>query len=275
MRSFLLLYTDATAGSAAVAPASPLDAPDGDFLQWIDFSDNSRLNLSTTNILNAYFAKLVNDPAGSFLIEQLSSSPKTTGTINSLQAADFIGSYLIEENPSVPAGYDFVYPDMTWFTVIRRAAGGGGTIQDLMSDYGTGSELIKLAVGDGSNWPVHLFMRDAAAEVVEVTSGTEYIAADTDYLLVAKYDGTNKTVTLWIDGATTYSATNASYDASTTWAGGAGDQRMGMLSQYFGTNTYNGYIGCFFLTKTALSNADINAYAGWIADKWGTTWTQI
>jgi hypothetical protein len=267
-------------GGVGFTPTSPLDAPDEDFLHWFDFSDNSRLvkvGAPAINITKAYFGKLVDDPIGTFYSEQLSSSPKDTGVINSLQAANFEGNIRqLEENPTVPAGYNFMYTDYTFFVVVRPTD--PTQIGDVFSDYGV-SSLILLRVGngdeiDGNNLQVNAFMR-GAVENIDVTTGTDYLSINTDYLIVAKYDGTNKTISLWIDGGTAYTDTNALYVSSTTFEGGIGDGRMGQLSQYVAINPFQGYIGSAFVTKTALSNTDINAYASWMAEKWGTTWTPI
>ena len=273
--SLLLTLDKSIDGVAPVIPLSPLDAPDADFLQWIDFSDNSRLNINLTNILNAYFTKTVDTPAGTYYVQGASSAPKTTGVINSLQAANFESSIRqLDEFASMPAGYNFAYPNMTWFAVIRPTSSGTQT-GDVLSDYGVSPELIFLRVGDGSNLLVHAWMRDASSNVVEITSGVEYLSLDTDYLIVARYDGATKTISLWIDGATFYTATNASYDGATTFDGGSGRGRIGELSQFTAVNSYQGYIGSIFVAKVALSNADINTYASWMANKWGTTWTNI
>lgn len=277
--TLLLLKNKSGVGDGVPIPLSPLDAPDSDYLQWFDFSDNSRMTKVSTNIKTVQFAKIPNSPNHTNYSEILDNrSPQDTGLINSLQAGNFGSTGAITrvtEAASIPAGFDFAYTSMTWFLLLRPIAGGGAT-QDIVSDYGTGTELLIIRLGDGASaFPIQGFMRDASANAIIASSGAQVLSANTNYLIVVKFDGANKTVTIWIDGATTYTNTNASYINTTTFEGGAGDARIGELSQFSQLNPFKGYIGAVFITKTILSNGSINRYAQWMADKWGTTWTAI
>ena len=134
-----------------------------------------------------------------------------------------------------------------------------------------------MRIGNGAALEVEAFLRDSAGNVISAKSGATVLSLDTDYLLVCKLDGANKRVDLWIDGAgSAFSDSNAAYDPTTTWEGKVSPTAVptvGMLSQI--SFQCSGYIGGMFLTKTALSDSDINKYANFMANKWGITWTDI
>lgn len=277
MDSLLMLLNKKGGNGGAVEPIAPLDAPDSDFLQWIDFSDNARLNIATTSIIQAHTGKVVGVPANSYYDQGSSSAPKNTGVINSLQAAEFNAGQLrrLTEDNSFPDNNSFDYPSFCIFTVIR-IINVTYLFQDFMSDYGLGSSLFLFRIGDGTNMRVETWLRDASSEVIKADSGTTYLSQDVDYLLVSRFDGANKRVDLWIDGGTTYTATNASYDNTQVFTGGSTKAAyIGELANNIGINPIKAYVGSIFVAKTALSNNDINAYAGWMAEKWGITWNQI
>lgn len=256
---------------------SPLDAPDLDYLHYFDPSDNARLNKNVNAITNIYTAKNPLDVGYGFGVAAV-DAPDDTGLINALQAAQFFGAERWAIDAAIIAAGEFMYPSMTIFVIVRPkpVATPSGMI---VSDYGdVANKLIYLRIGTGSTLEVSAFLRDAGGNSINAKSGATILSVNTDYLLVARMDGANKKIDLWIDGNNNaFSDTNALYDPTTTWEGKKDVQAVvtvGQLSSSF-SNSYTGDIGGMFLTKTALSNADINSYASWLANKWGTVWVDV
>jgi len=258
---------------------SPLDAPNTDYLHYFDPSDNARLEKSGNAITKIYTEKVPTPPTFNYSFGANNTiALEDTGLINGLQAAQCFGAERWAIDPAIiPAG-EFMYPSMTFFVVVRPK-GVITTSGMLVSDYGdVANKLIYLRIGTGSNLEVSAFMRDSAGNSINALSGTKFLIANTDYLLVARMDGANKKIDLWIDGNNnSYSDTNALYDPTTTWEGEVTAQAVPAIAQLSNTysNPYIGDLGGMFLTKTALSNADINQYASWLANKWGTVWIDV
>lgn len=265
----------------AVAVRDPLDAPDSDFLHWIDFSDAGRMEVLVNDFIKGWVTKAGSGGVPvSYIMRDSNPGIDNTGLINGIVAGfcDGVAPRKLREAGAFPANLKFMYPSMTWFFVIRPE----GVVTNtgfLMSDYGNVSnEVINLKVGNGTALEVFATMRDSSANLVEAVSGATVLSLDTDYLLVARMDGINKTIDLWIDGAgSPFTGTNAAYDNTTTWEGEfAGDAvvTLGALSEW-GSEPFSGDIACYFSTKIALSNLDINLYANFLANRWGTVWTNI
>jgi len=256
---------------------SPLDAPNTDYLHYFDPSDNARLNKNVNAIINIYTAKDPLDVNYGFGVV-FSDAPDDSGLINGLQAAQFFGAERWGIQPSIiPAG-EFMYPSMTFFVVVRPK-GANSNQSFVISDYGdVANKLIYLKIGNGTSFEVSTYLRDSAGNIISAKSGATVLATNTDYLLVARMDGANKKIDLWIDGNNnSYSDTNALYDPTTTWEGKKDVQAIPTIAELSSslTGAYTGDLGGMFLTKTALSNADINQYASWLANKWGTVWIDV
>ena len=263
------------AGGGVVA-TNPADAPDEIYLHNYDYSDEARTELlSGTHIVKVFAEKTVGAGLDNYLGIAGFDSPLVTGTINSLRAGNFDATPRWNaEAGAFKASLKFMYPDMTWFVVLqpRTDATPSGFV---LSDYGVGgTQLIYLKVGDGVKIDASVFMRDTGGDTVTVSSGGSVLTLNQTHLLVARFNGTTKTVHLWIDGVEkAFTNTNASYDPTTTWEGTHQIQTIGMLAG--GSQGFQGYIGQIFSTKVALSNEAINPYARYLATKWGTTWGDL
>ncbi len=267
------------AGIAAEAERDPLDAPDLDYLHYFEPSVPARIVVVGNEIRTIYTAKngsasLQYNFGGNVNIALLN-----TGSINGLLAANTVHPlnkrWVID--PSIVAAGEFMYPSMTWFIVYRPkvAVNINGIV---LSDYGNvANKLVLMRVGNGAALEVEAFLRDSAGNFIQAQSGATVLSLDTDYLLVARLDGANKQIDLWIDGAgSAFTDSNAAYDPTTTWEGKVSPTAVptvGMLSQI--SFQCSGNIGAMFITKTALSNSDINLYANFLAARWGTVWSNV
>lgn len=261
----------------------PLLAPASDYFHYITPQDNARvvLNVPLSTIQDVYTAKTgAALPAWRFgAVGAL--APADSGLINGLRAGEFTGFPFNKRwgiNAGIPAGGQLMYPSMTWFFVVRPK--GLVTNQGyLFSDYGSDlNKVCYLKIGNGVGLEVNASMRDTAGNIIACLSGATVLSVNTDYLIVAKMDGSNQRIDLWIDGATSaFNAVNGAYINTTTWEGLATPTSIpvfGLLSNFLNT-PYQGDLGAVFFTKTALSNGDINLYASYLANIWGTVWTAI
>ena len=268
-------------GRPAETETDPLDAPDLDYFHYFDPATPARIDVVGNEIRDVYTAK-----NGVLSLQYTFGAMGNiallnTGSINGMLAANTVDALDRSWGISptiIPAG-EFMYPSMTWFFVYRPTVAVNIT-GFLLSDYGNvNNKLIYLKVGNGAALEVSAFMRDGAGNSINATSGATVLSLDTDYLIVCKLDGANKRIDLWIDGVgSSFNDFNAAYDPTTTWEGKVTAQAVptvGALSNYY-TSPCSGDIGTMFLTKTALSNSDINLYANWIAsNRSGTVWNNI
>jgi hypothetical protein len=259
---------------------SPIDAPDSDFFQWLDYSNDSRNTIVANNFTEVWIEKLGKaGRANSYYAAASAQPPSSLQTMNLLRCADFDGGGTLNNSLilTVPADLEFMYPSMTFFAILQPKI---STTQTgfIISDYGNlMNKLVYLKIGNGAALEVSVYMRDAGGNIITAGSGANLLSLDTNYLIVAKMDGVNRTVTFWINGAgLSFTATNPLYDNTTTWEGryvGAAVPTVGVLSGV--SNPFYGYVGEIFLTKTILSNSDINSYANWFGAKWGIGWNNI
>lgn len=279
----LLTLLSGGGGGGGVVPKDPVSAPDDDYLHLLDYSDDDRVTLDvpSSTITHCYTAKDKKTSTTEYFSAVIGLSPLSVNTINGLRCGTYesLGRRHVI-NSSAPADIEYMYPSMTMFCVVqpRSLITQAGIF---ISDYGSDlSKLIYVKLGDGAALNPFAYMRDTSGNAIQafaVGAGVP-LSLNTTYLLVIRFDGANKQCDFWIDGDDNKGTdTNASYDPTTTWEGKATASAVptvGALSNG-GSNPLDGYIGEIFTTKTALSDADINSYAQFIASKWGTTWVNI
>ena len=229
---------------------SPLDAPDSDYLHWIDFSVASRFEFSGDRFVKLWVEKAgALGRIGSYYVNAAPAEPENTGLINGLVAADYNGAtergnYLL---PACPADLKFMYPGMTVFILLQPRIS-VTQIGAVISDYGdVGNKEVHLRVGSGAALQVDAQMRDGAANIIAANSGGTVLSLNTDYLLVCRFDGANRTLTFWIDGVAPFTATNPAYDPTTTWEGAFianAEPTLGLLSTI--AMPFQGYIASLF-----------------------------
>jgi VCBS repeat-containing protein len=151
--------------------------------------------------------------------------------------------------------------DWTMFLVIKN------TDNVAISKYDGGTNKL-LWIGTSTTFKFTI--RDSEADALDVIT-TESVA---DWKVITiTYDNTTKTVTVYINGLT-FTATNASYsnDGWNTLYLFLNGQGNGTAPTTYGTGTG---IAEWFITTDKKSTSDINGIAGYLADKFGLTWTNI
>lgn len=222
---------------------------------WLDASDASSISTAGTGV------DQWNDKSGNGRHAQQSTDanrPSTgTRTINSLNAIDFNGSSdymdLASEVPYVSG------EGLTMFAVIYADDLTTTTSNIIFGTTASGG--IELRVDDS---PTELEFVRADQAVLQGTGGNDILINNTYVTLGA---ASSSGQSLSIDGSTNAgSGTNPSF--------GNGVSRIGSSSGLTG-KYWNGLYGEMIVYNDVISVADRNIIGNYLADKWGTTWTDL
>ena len=269
-----LLWLRDRNGNGETIPIPPEDAPTEEFMHWIDFSDNDRLNIDVADIDQAAYEKIPFDTGNSYYGGSI-LPPITGSSINGLQVGNFQGATTNFLQLIGGAPVEFSFPSMTWFIlcqpkVVVNQAG------FLISDYGdVANKVVYVKIANGTTLVPQAYMRDGGGDSIAVNYGSA-LSLNTTYLIVARLDGANKTVDLWVDGVGKVTGSNVDYDPTTTWDAEWEANAVPMIGALSGrTQPFQGFIGEAYGAKIAMTEQAINERAQFIAQKWGTTWTDV
>jgi hypothetical protein len=225
---------------------SPTDLPD--LVGWWDLSDEATVTTSTG-------ISQVNDKSGSgnHLVQATGSNQPAHTTSASLgggtlKVASFDGSDDLLATSATPATVPLT------FLVVARKRSSGLTASN--PDVLIRAAAHATYIGSG---PILYFWTGSTQQNLSSTSS--------DWTTAGIYVCTMQTTTFsfWLNGSNK--------------ANGVGLSNNGSEALYLGseatTNQGDWDVGEVILCASSLSNSDINAAAGYLADKWGLSWTNI
>jgi len=215
---------------------SPDDLAELNF--WVDPSDASSVTTSGGN------ATVLDDKSGGTDMTAVSAAAYGSRTINSLNVLDFDKGENYTVNIDYTSGHILFFviefDDNTTVNYIRDADN-AGTIRSYLSSSSN-------VVLDMDNYNI---------------TGSSALSTGTPYIIVLEADTTNG-CKIYVDGGTV-EASNGSDPGLSTNMNVIGGTSFG----------FDGAIGEFIGYEYGLTTSEMNQVGNYLADKWGTTWTDI
>jgi hypothetical protein len=201
--------------------------------------------------------------SGNYFWNSPGSTAPETSSLNSIGVYTPTGTNYMRLTDA--SGYRFIPSGSNWtmFTVIKNTSG------PAISKYDGGTNKL-FYIGDGS--ALRFLIRDSAANDLDIITTAN---ATNWQVLVTTYDNATKTLSAYVSGSS-YTDTNVSYSNVGWEMTGArlflNGQNNGTTATTFGTGTG---IAEWVITTDKKSSSDINGIAGYLANKYGLTWTNI